>query len=258
MQSVSKHYEDLLAQNYTWMLGDDIEATARGQRALLEKIGIAESPGHDGSSLAIDIGCGSGAQALALADLGFATVVGVDSDEALLAELRVHAADRPEVRTVRDDGVHAVEALTPASVDTLVCMGDTVLHLPTKEAVERLIVGAATALRPGGSVVLTYRDLTRPLEGVDRFIPVRSSEDRIMLCFLDYAADDVVAVHDVIYTHADGGWEMQASSYPKLRLAPAWIIDRLSDAGLQVTHHQQQPSGIWATVAQRPEPPAIA
>lgn len=132
MRSASKHYEDLLARHYTWMLGDDIEATASGQRALLEAIGIAGPAHQDGSSVAIDVGCGSGAQTLALADMGFATVVGVDSDETLLAELRVHVAGRPGVSTVRDEGVHAVEGLTPGSVDTLVCMGDTVLHLPTK------------------------------------------------------------------------------------------------------------------------------
>lgn len=257
MRSAGKHYEDLLARHYTWMLGDDIEATVSGQRALLEASGIA-GPDHDGSSVAIDVGCGSGAQTLALADMGFATVVGVDSDETLLAELRVHAADRPGVRTVCDEGVHAVEGLTPGSVDALVCMGDTVLHLPTKQAVERLIVGAAIALRSGGSVALTYRDLTHPLEGVDRFVPVRSTEDRIMLCFLDYAAVDIVAVHDIVYTLAADGWEMQTSSYPKLRLAPAWIIDRLSAAGLQVRYHHQQPSGMWATVAERSVSPGAA
>lgn len=257
MQSVSKHYEDLLARHYTWMLGDDIEATAARQRALLEEIGIA-GPINDDGSVAIDVGCGSGAQTLALADMGFATVTGIDSDETLLAELRVHAADRPAVRTVRDEGVSAVEGLTPGSVDTLVCMGDTVLHLPTTQAVQRLIAAAAAALRPGGSVALTYRDLTRPLMGADRFIPVRSAEDRIMLCFLEYATEGVVAVHDIIYTRATDGWEMQASSYPKLRLAPAWTTDRLSDVGLRIRHHQQQPSGLWATVAQRPKPPTAA
>lgn len=118
--------------------------------------------------------------------------------------------------------------------------------------------GGVAALRPGGSVALTYRDLTQPLEGVDRFVPVRSTEDRIMLCFLDYAADDVVAVHDVVYTLEGDGWRMRTSSYPKLRLAPAWIVDRLSNAGVQVRYHHQQPSGMWATVAERSESPAAA
>jgi ubiquinone/menaquinone biosynthesis C-methylase UbiE len=94
MASVQQHYDDLLAKHYTWMLGDDIERAARGQRALLDQLGIwpAESPG---GSVAVDIGCGSGAQALALADMGFDTVLGVDSNAALAR--RALRARRPAV-----------------------------------------------------------------------------------------------------------------------------------------------------------------
>lgn len=40
MANVQDHYDDLLAEHYTWMLGDDIEQTARAQRALLNQLGI--------------------------------------------------------------------------------------------------------------------------------------------------------------------------------------------------------------------------
>ncbi len=129
MSSAQEHYDDLLAEHYTWMLGDDIEQTARAQRALLEQLGIR--PGaHAGGSTAVDVGCGSGAQTLALADMGFDTVLAVDSNEALLAELAGHAARRPAVRTVHGDAVDALAELAPGGVDVVACMGDTLLHLP--------------------------------------------------------------------------------------------------------------------------------
>jgi len=49
----------------------------------------------------------------------------------------------------------------------------------------------------------TYRDLTKELEGLDRFIPVRS-DDKIMTCFLEYESAESVAVHDLIYTRVGG------------------------------------------------------
>jgi hypothetical protein len=52
MQSVSQHYEDLLDRHYTWMLGDDTEGPARGQRELLERIGIAAPADDAGDSVA--------------------------------------------------------------------------------------------------------------------------------------------------------------------------------------------------------------
>ncbi len=35
---VARHYRALLAANYTWMLGGDIEATARDQQATLQSL----------------------------------------------------------------------------------------------------------------------------------------------------------------------------------------------------------------------------
>lgn len=251
MPSVQEHYDDLLAEHYTWMLGGDIEQAARGQRILLDQLG-SRPAGHAGGSVAVDVGCGSGAQTLALADMGFETVLGVDSNSALLAELAGHAAGRPAVRTVHGDALDVLADLAPDSVDVVVCMGDTVLHLPTKQAVIGLVTGAATALRSGGSLVLTYRDLTVALEGVERLIPVRSTADQIMLCFLDYQGADTVAVHDVIYTRTGSGWEVHKSSYPKLRLDPAWLVDQLDAAGLRVEHHALGTNRFWSTVARKP------
>lgn len=251
MTSVQQHYDDLLAQHYTWMLGDDIEHAARGQRALLDHLGIC--PAETGGGLvAVDVGCGSGAQTLALADMGFDTVLGVDSNAALLAELSEHADRRSAVRTVLGDALDALADLSHDSVDVIVCMGDTVLHLPTKESVSRLVATAATTLRAGGSMVLTYRDLTRALDGVDRLIPVRATADQIMLCFLDYQSADTVTVHDVIYSRAGDGWEVHKSNYPKLRLDPAWLADQLHSAGLRIYHHQLGPNRMWATAARKP------
>ncbi|MDN5860708.1 MAG: hypothetical protein L0H84_19065, partial [Pseudonocardia sp.] len=74
-------------------------------------------------------------------------------------------------------------------------MGDTLLHLPSAAAVTDLLAGIARALAPGGTLLLTYRDLTADLRGTQRFIPVRSDDQQIMLCFLDVADPDVVEVH---------------------------------------------------------------
>lgn len=248
MTRVEKHYQQLLAANYTWMLGGDIEQAAQRQRALLESVlgGRATEPGP-----AVDLGCGSGAQTLALADLGYDPVFAVDTDEALLAELRAYATGRAGVQTVHGDATTAVAEIDPETLHVAVCMGDTLPHLPSHAAVTTLFDHTARALRPGGALVLTYRDLTHPLYGADRAIPVRSTADKIMLCFLDFAGDDTVEVHDIVYTRAGDGWQVTKSSYPKLRLAPQWVTDQLAAAGFVVDHHEQTASGLWCTVGLR-------
>lgn len=102
--------------------------------------------------------------------------------------------------------------------------------------------GPQTPARP-------YRDLTQPLQGLERFIPVRSDAERVMLCALDYQEPDTVTVNDLVYTHGPEGWELHKSSYPKLRLSPDWLRDQLGAAGLAIVHRDPGAGGMWSTVA---------
>lgn len=153
-------------------------------------------------------------------------------------------------------GADLVQALPDALeghlADVVVCMGDTVLHLGGRDAVIELCDRAAQALAPGGSFVLTYRDLTEALHDLERFMPVRSDDEAIMLCVLDYDEPETVTVNDLIYIRGAEGWQLAKSSYPKLRLAPDWVCDRLTCAGLDVGHHSAGAGGVWTTVATPP------
>lgn len=249
MTDQATHYRGLLARHYTWMLGGDVEEVAAQDRLALEELGI-RAPGPYGNSIAVDLGCGPGPQTLALADMGFATVVGVDTSQELLTELAESARSRPAVRTLNADLLNALpEVAAPGSVDVVVCMRDTLLHLPDHQAVDRLLTSVAVSLADQGTLVLTYRDLTRQLEGVDRFLPVRSDPDRIMLCALDYNGPDTVTVIDLVYTRTSEGWDLHKGSYPKLRIAPDDLVARIEAAGLVPTHHDQLASGMWVTAA---------
>jgi len=246
---VAAHYRDLLAQHYTWMLGGDLERAAAEQRELLESLGVPSPDRPDAA--AVDLGCGPGPQTLALADIGYASVIGVDTSQELLDELVAHAPARPAVQAINMDLVDALPTVAgSAPVEVVVCMRDTILHLPDRDAVTRLFRRVAESLAAGGIFVLTYRDLTAELQGLERFLPVRGDEDRIMLCVLDYDRPDTVTVNDLVYTRDTEGWNLHKSSYEKLRLPPDWIEEQLAAAGLSVVKHLRQPSGMWSTVAQ--------
>ncbi|MFJ9840228.1 class I SAM-dependent methyltransferase [Kitasatospora sp. NPDC101155] len=253
MSTAPEHYDRLLAAHYTWMLGGDIPALAEAQAELLAGLGVAPEAG---SGTAVDLGAGPGTQTLALAALGFGPVLAVDTSAPLLAELTESAAKAGHaeaVRTVRADLRGALPQHTePGSVAAVVCMGDTLTHLPSRADVAALLRGAAAALAPGGRLVLTFRDLTRPLAGTERFLPVRSTPDRIMTCFLEYPDEDTALVHDLIHTRAGEGWTQQVSSYPKLRLAVGWVEDQVRAAGLEVRHSETNARGLHVLAAVRP------
>ncbi|WP_411073023.1 class I SAM-dependent methyltransferase [Streptomyces sp. cmx-4-25] len=253
MTTAPEHYDRMLAAHYTWMLGSDIHAVVREQAELLRGLGVRALADADA---AVDLGSGPGPQTLALAHLGFSTITAVDLSQVLLDEVVAHAETAGfagAVRTVRADLLealpHVAESGTAAAI---VCMGDTLTHLSSPADVRSLLARTASALRPGGHLVLTFRDLTGELRGDDRFFPVRSTEDQLLTCFLECVDDGTVMVHDLLHTRSEGKWRLQVGSYPKLRLASDWLSGEARRAGLQVRHADAGPRGMRVLHAIKP------
>ncbi len=224
MSSVQSHYAQLLGPVYTWMAGGWDAALARN-RVLLDSLGLAAWP----RGVAVDLGCGSGFQSIPLAEAGF-DVVALDLNEMLLAELRGYAAGLP-VQVVQDDLLNFTAQLRDEAA-LIVCMGDTLTHLSSLDAVATLVRTAAAHLQRGGRLVLGFRDLaSQELTGPARFIPVRSEADQIFSCFLDYQAD-YVEVNDLLYRREGERWHFSSSAYRKLRLSAASVGALLTAAGL--------------------------
>jgi hypothetical protein len=120
-----------------------------------------------------------------------------------------------------------------APVEVILCMGDTLTHLPDVSAVNALFALVAQSLRPGGRFVASFRDYSVALHATERFIPVRSDAERILTCFLEYSAERVT-VHDVLHERSGASWRLRVSAYQKLRLSPAWVVEALGGLGLAV------------------------
>jgi SAM-dependent methyltransferase len=232
MPTPQDHYRNLLAHHYSWMFGLSFDEKVAEQRAILEPI-LKEAP----RGLAIDLGSGPGFQSLALAQLGFSPVLAIDTSAELLSELEaaLRAHDHPKVETHNADMLSLADYARPASASVIVCMGDTLTHLPSPDDVRRLFSAIAATLAPGGLLILTWRDLTADLTGADRFIPVHADDNRIMTCFLESTNPAVVQVHDLVYTRdaSHKTWVLEKSSYPKLRLSPTWVAQALAATGLE-------------------------
>ena len=136
------------------------------------------------------------------------------------------------------------------SAQLILCMGDTLTHLPSVESASRLLQDVSAALAPSGTFIATFRDyVSVELRGAQRFIPVRSSADRILTCFLEYSPANVL-VHDILHELIEGQWKMRVSSYPKLRLDPQWVASQLEALGLEVTTGKEA-NGMARVVAKR-------
>jgi SAM-dependent methyltransferase len=239
MASVADHYRAHLAPVYAWMSGGFDAAIARGDT----EIG-AILPDLSKGSRAVDLGCGFGMHSIPLARRG-CSVLALDSSSCLLEQLSVHAGALP-VRAVEDD-LLAFQRYLDRPADIILCMGDTLTHLPERDSVSQLFTRAAASLRPGGRFIATFRDYTHALVGSGRFIPVKSDADRILTCFLEYASDHV-DVHDLLHERNGDAWQLRVSTYQKVRLNPQWVSASLRERGFSVSA-EPGPAGMIRVIA---------
>jgi hypothetical protein len=222
MATVEAHYQDVLSGIYSWMLGGfDVQLTKN--RSFFENHHIRPK----GSSIAIDLGAGCGFQSIPLAEMGY-SVTAIDLDDNLLRELI--ANDATGTVTIERDDMINFDSLVTGPSELIVCMTDTLLHLESKARVRDLFNKVIDHLESSGRFVITFRDLSSPLDDLDRFIPVKQDKSTIFTCFLEYEAD-TVKVHDLVYSKINGQWKFNKSFYRKLRLSPDWVKDRLVQAG---------------------------
>ena len=241
MADVKAHYDNLLAPYYSWIFGC-FESKLEENRNFFRGHGI--QPGLSGA--AIDLGAGCGFQSIPLAEAGF-KVTAIDFSHTLLANLGKNARELP-IKTIEDNLLN-FSAHRPADTELIVSMGDTLTHIETLDKVQLLFKNIFEALEDAGLLVLTFRDLTFELKGLDRIIPVRSESNLIFTCFLEYEKEHV-KVHDVIYEKTDDQWQIQKGYYRKLRIPPDWTRKCLLKIGFEVETFDIQ-NGMITIIARR-------
>lgn len=219
------HYENHLAGYYNWIYGG-LENKINENMAFFDRHGI--SPHLSGA--AIDLGAGSGFQSIPLAKKGF-RVFSVDFSDKLLNELKTVKNDL-DIKIINSN-ILDFSAYQNNDPELIVCMGDTLTHLENYSDVKLLMANCYRQLTDGGKLILTFRDLTRELTGVTRFIPVMNDENKIFTCFLEYYPD-YVNVYDIINERVNDRWSQKISYYKKIKIQPGELKACLNELNFNI------------------------
>jgi SAM-dependent methyltransferase len=224
MSETKKHYDLHLAEHYQWMLGDTSDESSFIKN-LLESNEVFPKR----NSLAIDLGAGTGLQSFVLAKMGY-QVIAIDFCQYLLDEINQTKNDLT-ISTICDDIINFRNQIHQ-KVDLIVCCGDTLTHLPDRQAIQSLIQNSASSLKNGGHLYLSFRDYSIELIENQRFIPVKYESDKLLTCFLEYS-NDYVNVTDLIHYKVNNIWNLKISSYKKVRISAIDVVYFIEKSGLK-------------------------
>ncbi|EMK02249.1 MULTISPECIES: bifunctional 2-polyprenyl-6-hydroxyphenol methylase/3-demethylubiquinol 3-O-methyltransferase UbiG [unclassified Leptospira] len=231
MQSPKSHYQNFLAEKYSWTLGD----LSRKEKDQLEFFRSFEiSPQRNG--VAWDLGAGSGIQSIPLEKLGF-QVTAIDFSQKLLSEIMIRKPDtkiRTKVADIRSEDLY--QGVSP---EILLCMGDTITHLESEKEWENTVSLWASFLSTGSKLILGYRDLSYGKPGDKNIFVVRSEESRIFTCQLQFTQGKV-EVTDIFHEKSDKGWTVSASSYNKLILPIEEVIRTVSRKNFELKRRDEK------------------
>ncbi len=174
---------------YDELAGEYDELMGQAQRTAAAEQFVAKLLGMRDVSSAIDVACGTGLYAMALADAGVATV-GADISANMLAQAKLKAAGR-HIQWIEA----AMQDLAPRvdkQHDAVICMGNSLPHLLADEDFDAALAGFRKMLAPGGTLVLHVLNYDAILEQQDRLVGANRSGELEFVRFYDFLPDGLL------------------------------------------------------------------
>jgi SAM-dependent methyltransferase len=148
---------------------DALFPVSEAQRALFDRL-LATGRVHR----VADAGCGSGTQLLPFASAGV-ECVGFDPDPALVALAKAKLAPFPRAR-LEIGGFSDIRRIVSPTADLVLCLGNSLVHVPQDEAA-RFLQDAASVTSGDGEILLQILNYERLLLGNVTMLPLMSAEE---------------------------------------------------------------------------------
>ena len=237
------YYRRDLALVHHLGFGFHAEACAPGMLEILEPV-LARG------GLVVELGCGSGLLTRHLIDAGH-RVVATDASTAMLELTRATIGDAGDVRqlTLPDDPIPAADAI--------VSVGHVLNYLPDAGAIERGLIAAAEALRPGGILALDLCDLGYGEATSSPSTGAWVTDDWAIITERSRPApDQFVREMAVFVRNDDGSWRRDDERHDNVLIDVSTVAPLLARHGVDAEIRsafgsEELPPGLYAVVGRR-------
>ncbi len=196
-----------------------------------------------GARRILDTACGTGMHAIALTQRGY-DVTGADLSAGMVERARQNtAAVGVEARFVVAGFGELAVKLALSSVegvgngfDAVLCLGNSLPHVLTAEALHETLADFAAVLRPGGLLLIQNRNFDAAMASRARWmLPQAHHEDNrewLFLRFYDFNPDSTLTFNVVTLRRNEvGEWVQQVEATTLCPLLHAELLDALATAG---------------------------
>jgi len=176
---------------------------------LLEKL-VTTAPAANRPLCVLDAACGTGMHAVELARRSF-SVSGADLSEGMIEHARENAeSSGVNVRFEVAGFGGLAEVFGVENQDAIVCLGNSLPHVLSLEALQDTLADFAACLRPGGILIVQNRNFDKLVASRERWMEPQShgqgAEERIFLRFYDYLPDGLINFNILTLKRQGVGW----------------------------------------------------
>ena len=161
----------------------------------------------------LDVACGTGMHAVALAQRGY-DVVGADLSAAMIGVARANAAAAGVAVRFEAAGFGELRARLGDGFDAVLCLGNSLPHVLSHEALAAALEDLAGCLRRGGIALVQNRNFDRVLERRERWMEPQAHREGdaewLFLRFYDFNSDETLTFNLVMLKREGASdWQQQ-------------------------------------------------
>jgi glycine/sarcosine N-methyltransferase len=202
---------------------------------------LQETLTRHGAHSILDTACGTGWHAIALAQKGYRTA-GCDASPVMIEQARANAS-KAQIPVRFEVADFARMEVFGEIFDGVLCLGNSLPHLLSQEALVETLEHMRARLHPGGVLILHNLNYDLRAKKQPRFFSADGNADALVWRFADYGPE-YITFHTALFERKTEGknqekisWAVQVNSTLQRPLLEKDMDEALAQAGFQEIRH---------------------